>query len=179
MCGACNLNNCQPTLDLCLPPAMHLHRMCGEPVTAELMAAVLGRQRLGGKKEVVMVPAAGSFFAYEPILKALQATHPLPLAKYILYDQNTTGTSSVRQPLLLRGQLVGGSSGTGGRAGAVDVSALRCVSRRDRMPCDWMQQLTVWWHCHRRFVSRTDQLPAFRTGQHTHRTIHCRTACTC
>jgi hypothetical protein len=99
--------------------------MCGEPVTAELMAAVLGRQRLGGKKEVVLVPAAGSFFAYEPILKALQATHPLPLAKYILYDQNLAGSSSVRQPLLLRGQLVD-SSGTGGSGGAVDVSALCC-----------------------------------------------------
>eukprot|EP00775_Hariotina_reticulata_P006332 gene6332-6566_t len=56
-------------------------KMCGTSVTSELLAAVLGRQRLGGRKEVVMLPAAGGFFAYEPILKALQATHPLPLEK--------------------------------------------------------------------------------------------------
>jgi hypothetical protein len=110
--------------------------MCGEPVTAELMAAVLGRQRLGGKKEVVMVPAAGSFFAYEPILKALQAAHPLPLAKYILYDQDTTGSSSVRQPLLLRGQLVGASSGTCVSGGAVDVSNAALSTQRHHGPCN-------------------------------------------
>lgn len=62
-------------------------RMCGTSLTSELLAAVLGRQRLGGKKEVVMLPAAGGFFAYAPILKALQATHPLPLARYILHLQ--------------------------------------------------------------------------------------------
>lgn len=54
--------------------------MCGEAETTGLMAAVLGRQRLEGKKEVVLLPASGGFFAYEPILKALQSTQPLPLA---------------------------------------------------------------------------------------------------
>jgi hypothetical protein len=87
------------------------------------MAAVLGRQRLGGKKEVVLLPAAGSFFAYEPILKALQSTHPLPLAKYILYEQDPVSSrSSVRRtPVLLCGELVG-DSGASGSVATVQVS---------------------------------------------------------
>lgn len=99
--------------------------MCGQLVTSELMAAVLGRQRLGGKKEVVLLPAAGSFFAYEPILKALQSKHPLPLARYILYDQSASDSSSStarRMPVLLRGELVGGNRASTGGA-AVEVSS--------------------------------------------------------
>lgn len=97
-------------------------RMCGDTVTSDLMAAVLGRQRLGGKKEVVLLPAAGNFFAYEPILKALQATHPLPLAQYIL-QRSSAGSSAgeaVHGPVLLRGELVG--SFIGASAGGVQVS---------------------------------------------------------
>lgn len=95
-------------------------------MTAELMAAVLGRQRLGYKNEVVLLPAAGSFFAYEPILKALQATHPLPLARYILHAQTGADGPERQQqrtlPVLFQGELVGGASAGGGAAGSVEVS---------------------------------------------------------
>lgn len=87
--------------------------MCGPAVTSDLMAAVLGRQQLGGKKEVVLLPAAGGFFAYEPILKALQSAHPLPLARYILqHPTATAGNSRVAlgQPMLIHGDLVGGTA---------------------------------------------------------------------
>jgi hypothetical protein len=96
-------------------------RMCGRPVTAELMAAVLGRQRLGGKQEVVLLPAAGGFFAYEPILKALQSTHPLPLARYLLHSQDSVAGPV---PVLLHGELhsAGGSEGVAGSAASVQVS---------------------------------------------------------
>lgn len=94
--------------------------MCGKPVTAELMAAVLGRQRLGGKKEVVLLPAAGGYFSYAPILTALQSTQPLPLARYILHGQGSAGASTPQMPVLLHGELVGGTGD--GAAGPVQVS---------------------------------------------------------
>jgi hypothetical protein len=101
--------------------------MCGQAVTAELMAAVLGRQRLGGKREVVLLPAAGSFFAYEPILNALQCTHSLPLAKYILYEQGQGGGAGGQaggpQAVLLHGELkVLGGGGSGCDTTGIQVS---------------------------------------------------------
>ena len=44
-----------------------------------LLAALGGT--LPGK--TVMLQASGSFFAYEPVLKALQTQQPMPLAHYI------------------------------------------------------------------------------------------------
>lgn len=105
--------------------------MCGKPVTAELMAAVLGRQRLGGKKEVVLLPAAGGYFSYTPILTALQSTQPLPLARYILYGQGTAGASTPQVPVLLHGELVGGAGD--GAAGPVQVSARRPNTDHDAL----------------------------------------------
>lgn len=43
------------------------------------------RASLGGELpgKAIMLQASGSFFAYEPILKALQSNHSMPLAHYI------------------------------------------------------------------------------------------------
>jgi len=44
----------------------------------------MGAVPLGGGSEVLILQASASFFAYEPILKALQTAAPLPLAHALL-----------------------------------------------------------------------------------------------
>jgi hypothetical protein len=49
-----------------------------------LVQACLGRGQFSGAREVVLLQARNSFFAYEPILKALQRMTVLPMAQYLV-----------------------------------------------------------------------------------------------
>jgi hypothetical protein len=49
-----------------------------------LVQACLGRGQFNGAREVVLLQASNSFFAYEPILKALQQMTVLPMAQYLV-----------------------------------------------------------------------------------------------
>jgi hypothetical protein len=49
-----------------------------------LLQACLGRGQFSGAREVVLLQASNSFFAYEPILKALQRMTVLPMAHYLV-----------------------------------------------------------------------------------------------
>lgn len=124
--------------------------MCGRAVTTELMAAVLGRQRLGGKKEVVLLPAAGGFFAYEPILKALQSTHPLPLAKYIVQQQGPEAHTISPLPVLLHGKLVSSNPTPQGLVSDTEGMQVSCADdsllyRREGKPCKALDVMTSSW----------------------------------
>ena len=57
--------------------------------------AALGN-KLPGK--AVMLQASGSFFAYEPILKALQSNQSMPLAEYIASSKLVSDLSKPETP---------------------------------------------------------------------------------
>ena len=61
-----------------LSAACRLCQGCG--ANDDILMAALGSMLPG---RAVMLQSSGSFFAYEPILKALQTTQTLPLANYI------------------------------------------------------------------------------------------------
>jgi hypothetical protein len=91
-CGACNMQVRMPPLghSLCvLTFHVDCHRLPDEASVPQLVAALQpNRARDHGgapaSGEVVLVQDSNSFFAYEPILKALQATTDLPLAHHLL-----------------------------------------------------------------------------------------------
>ena len=59
----------------------HCCRLCqGCGANNDVLLAALGGALPG---RTVMLQASGSFFAYEPILRALQTRQPMPLAHYI------------------------------------------------------------------------------------------------
>ncbi len=85
---------------------------------------------LGGKLpgHTVMLQSSGSFFAYEPILKALQSTQTMPLADYIAAPKlsadssgaesstaGRTGGASFIRDLLSHGNRLLGNRGPVGR----------------------------------------------------------------
>ena len=77
-------------------------RLCqGCGANDEILMAALGGKLPG---HTVMLQSSGSFFAYEPILKALQSTQTMPLADYIAAPKLSPDSS-------------GAESSTAGRAG--------------------------------------------------------------
>lgn len=68
--------------------------MTSGSVCRPVLAAVLGRQHLGGGAEVVLLQASNSYFSYEPILRALQSKAPVPLGRYILQDRTASADSA-------------------------------------------------------------------------------------
>ena len=60
---------------------VHCCRLCqGCGANNDVLLAALGGKLPG---RTVMLQASGSFFAYEPVLRALQTRRPMPLAHYI------------------------------------------------------------------------------------------------
>lgn len=59
-----------------------------------LVQACLGRAQFQGAQEVVLLQASNSYFAYEPILKALQQMTVLAMAKYLEPGLAGEGTDS-------------------------------------------------------------------------------------
>jgi hypothetical protein len=49
-----------------------------------LVQACLGRGQFSGAREVVLLQASNSYFAYEPILRALQQMQTFPMARYLV-----------------------------------------------------------------------------------------------
>lgn len=93
-------------------------RLCqGCGASNGVLLAALGGQLPG---RTVMLQASGSFFAYEPILRALQTRQPMPLAHYIA---DTKLKPDARDPARLQTRpadrlsilmrMLGRSSGTG------------------------------------------------------------------
>lgn len=70
--------DCMVSSMIHLPTGFRLCQGCGS--RDDILLASLGAD-LPGK--AIMLQASGSFFAYEPILKALQSNHSMPLAQYI------------------------------------------------------------------------------------------------
>ena len=94
-------------------------RLCqGCGANDEILMAALGAKLPG---HTVMLQSSGSFFAYEPILKALQSTQTMPLADYIAAPKlspdssgaepstsgRTVGAPSIRDLLSLGNRLFG------------------------------------------------------------------------
>jgi hypothetical protein len=117
--------------------------MTSGSVSQPLLAAVLGRQHLGGGAEVVLLQASNSYFSYEPILKALQSKAPVPLGRYILQDRTASADSA--------------AAGFGTVAKEVDVPAvpayaadpdllwdLTCILTKDQKAKATQQQLQRW-----------------------------------
>lgn len=109
--GACGLLRARHT-NLIIWSCCRLSQGCD--TNDDILRAALGGD-LPGK--VVMLQSSGSFFAYEPILKALQTTRSMPLAEYIASpklvseqsDMETARSGGHGGPPLLRGLLQHGS----------------------------------------------------------------------
>lgn len=109
ICKSCSRSN---TLGVCC-------RLCqGCAVNDSILLAALGAN-LPGK--AVMLQASGSFFAYEPILKALQSSQDMPLADFIASPEVFTATvqapvapqTSLLQELLQHGSKLFGHATPG------------------------------------------------------------------
>ena len=101
-------------------------RLCqGCGANDEILMAALGGKLPG---HTVMLQSSGSFFAYEPILKALQSMQTMPLADYIAAPKlsadslgaepstaGTTGGASFIRDLLRHGNRLFGNRGPTGR----------------------------------------------------------------
>ncbi|KAL0023606.1 hypothetical protein WJX77_006297 [Trebouxia sp. C0004] len=101
-------------------------RLCqGCGANDEILMAALGGKLPG---HTVMLQSSGSFFAYEPILKALQSTQTMPLADYIAAPKlradssgpepptaGRTGGASFIKDLLSHGNRLFGNRGPVGR----------------------------------------------------------------
>jgi hypothetical protein len=66
-----------------------------------LVQACLGRGQFSGAREVVLLQASNSFFAYEPILKALQQMTVLPMAQYLVPGLAGPGAACHRSFILV------------------------------------------------------------------------------
>lgn len=68
------------------------HRICGVATAAvdDLLRAALQAGNHAGRGEMVLLQSQGSFFAYTPVLKALQRAQ-LPLARFLVYPGSGVG----------------------------------------------------------------------------------------
>ncbi len=139
-------------------------RLCeGCEARDDILLAALGAD-LPGK--AVMLQASGSFFAYEPILKALQSSHNMPLAHYVAAatlkpepaDADSVHTQSSSGSLLLRDLFSQGSRVFGKKPQTGVALHCRLLKVTDMSQC-WdlrcsnavltfpTQQSTCFTHC--------------------------------
>lgn len=95
----------------------YLCRICGEGTAAvdDWLRAALQTGIHAGRGEMVLLQSQGSFFAYAPVLKALQRAQ-LPLAKFLVYPASgeVEGNATLTSELPLRHYFGLPAAGRGG-----------------------------------------------------------------